>query len=404
MFLYYLKSVFRNFKSNPIVFAGSIFTIFLSSLCISLLFTYVRNELSMDDFHHREKDIYLMTIQASPESRKEIIDASLFFKFDFKKYPEIENLVAVKKYQAGEVKLTVDETSFSPEGIIADSTFFSVFDFRLIVGDEKTVLKNPDAVVLTEDFARKLFGKENPVGKTVKITTNFEKNFEVKGIVETPPSNSSLTFNFILPDHAGDFGRSGGNFILVNDNFVKTDFALKIKDLGHSHPQFKNSRMDVIALDDIYFDRGSLETNNFFSRKGDKRSIQVLFVIIGIVFIITVLNFSNLQIISINSSVRNIGIKRISGAGIKQLFCQKFHELSVLIFISVFLLTGAFNLALPWFNHFAGVKLSPELWKIVLLNFSVLVCSGYNGNDLSFDSLLAGSDHQLAERSDSQRE
>jgi putative ABC transport system permease protein len=326
----------------------------------------------MDDFHHREKDIYLITIQASPESQKEIIDASLFFKFDFKKYPEIENLVSVKKYLDGEVKLTVGETSFSPEGIIADSTFFSIFDFDLMTGDEKTVLKDPNAVVLTEDFARKIFGKDKPVGKTVKITTSFEKNFEVKGIVKTPPSNSSLTFNFILPSHAGDFSRSGGNFILVNSNFVKSDFASKIKDLGHGHPQFKNSRMDVIAMDDIYFDKGGLENNDFFSRKGDKRSIQVLFVIVGIVFIITVLNFSNLQIISINSSVKNIGIKRISGAGIKQLFYQKFHELSVLILISVFLLTGAFKLALPWFNHLAGVKLSPELWKIVLLNFSVL--------------------------------
>jgi len=105
-----------------LLFAGSIITVFLGALSISLLFSYVYNELSMNKFHHREKDIYMAVIKTTPESQWEAIESSLFFKFNYKEYPELENLATLKKYKEGEVKFTFENKSFSPEGIVADSS------------------------------------------------------------------------------------------------------------------------------------------------------------------------------------------------------------------------------------------------------------------------------------------
>ncbi len=107
MLRYFVKLAIRKFQSNLLVFAGSIITVSIGALCISLLFSYVYNELTMDGFHKHENDIYMMVCQASPQSRYDAIEASLFFKFNYKNYPELENLVSLKKYPKGELKVII---------------------------------------------------------------------------------------------------------------------------------------------------------------------------------------------------------------------------------------------------------------------------------------------------------
>ena len=372
MLKHYLKYAIRNFRSNRLVFAGSIATVFLGVLCISLLFSYIRNELSMDNFHKRGKDIYLLTVQQSPESQAELIDARLFFGFNYKDYPGIENLTTIKKYKKGEIIFKYGANSDSPEGIVADSAFFEIFDFGLKVGNKRSVLRDPDAILITENFAGRIFGGENPIGKVVKMTGRNERNYTVKGLLEPLPPNSSILFDFILPAHSANFSRSGVNFILTGKTFAKAGFTEKIKTLGHKHRQFKNSRMDVKALSEVYFECEGLVQNGIFSKFGNKNSIHILFIIIAVIFIISLLNFSNLQIIHINSSVKNIGINKISGAGKVHLFYQKMTELAVLILLSSVLISVAFFVVIPYFNRIVEVALSPEISQILFLNLVLL--------------------------------
>ena len=372
MLKHYLNYAFRNFRSNRLVFAGSIASVFLGVLCISLLFTYIWNELSMDNFHHREKDIYLLTVQQSPESLPEASDALLFFGFNYKEYAEIENLTTIKKYKNGEIIVSYNDKSLSPEGIVADSTLFEIFDFKLISGNKNTVLKEPDAIVITEKLAKQLFGNEVPLGKLVKVISNEEKLYTVKAIANTIPSNSSISFDFIIPSHSGGYSRSGGNFIMVSKNFNKTDFINKIKNLGHKHEQFTDSQMDVIALNDIYFNEFGSNFKGIFSKSGNAKNIQILLAIIFVVFIITMLNFSNLQIININSSAKNMGINKVSGANKTQILLQKLTELVVLVLFSALLISMAFIFVLPYFNRIIGVELSPDFTQIFTLSIFLL--------------------------------
>ena len=372
MLNHYIKTAFRNFRNNQLIFAGSIVTVFLSALCISLLFTYVHNELTMDNFHKREKDIYLITFKDSPESRPEAWEANLFFKFDYTKYPEIEAFTDVKKYREGEIKFTYNESSFSPAGLVADSTFFDVFDFELVLGDKNKVLHDPEALILSKEFAKKVFGDEAPIGKMVTITKRSPKVYTVKGVLAALPSNSSFEFEFIIPDHSMRYSRMGGNFILAGNNFKESEFSEKLNQLGKQNERYKDGITSIAPFDGLYFGENNVDTIGIVSKHGDKKSIKVIMAIMAVIFIISLLNFSNLQIININSSVKNIGISKITGAGTKHIFIQKFIELFVLILISATLITVVFQLVLPVFNQVAGVALNPFLWQIFLLNVVIL--------------------------------
>ncbi len=372
MIRHYLKQAIRNFWATKIIVGGSIVTVVLGGLCISLLATYVYNELSMNNFHHREKDIFITIIQASPESQWEAINPTSFFKFNYKEYPEIINLVNITKYNEGEVKFIYGKNSFSPEGIVADSTFFQIFDFKLKVGDEKTVLSDLSAVLFSEQFAEKMFGDENPIGKTVKFKGSVEKVFTVKGIIESLPSNSSITFDFILPNNASDYDKMSADFLLVGSGFDKSAFIKKIENLGQGHPQFTKSKMSLVGLDDVYFNWNAFNFVGIFSKFGDKENLDILYIIIIILLIISALNFSNLQVININASIKNIGINKIIGAGTWDLIHQKAIEVLLLIYISFLLLTGAYIAILPYFNKITGVLLSPKLFDILMVNGLVL--------------------------------
>ena len=373
MLTHYLKQAFRTLKNARLITAGSILTIFLGAISISMLFTYVYNELSMNKFHHRHQDIYVATIQVTPESRWEVIEGSLFFNFNYKDYPELENLTSVCKLENDNVKLYNDKILFSPEGIIADSSFFQIFDFKLTMGDKNTVLSNPESIVMTKRFAKKVFGKENPVGKTVKLDVGFEKYYTVIGIAENVPSNSSITFDFVVPKHSANFSKSGADFLLCKQGFDKDDFVKKIEKIGQTHPQFTQSKIDLVALDDLYFNDESVIADKIVSRFGDKKNNYVLYIIIAVILIITALNFSNLQIISINSSVKNIGINTISGAKRNNLFHQKLVEVLLLIIVSVVFISLAFIVILPYFNEITGVTLAPHISFILFINFIILL-------------------------------
>jgi putative ABC transport system permease protein len=375
MIKHFLKLAFRKFQSNRLIFFGSIITVSIGALCISLLFSYVNNELTMNGFHKRAKDIYMIVVQASPGSGYEAIQASLFFKFNYKNYPEVESLVSLQKYRKDEIKVTFEESSFSPEVLIADSTFFSVFDFKLLIGNKKALLSDPKNAIITADYARKIFGDRDPIGQEIKVTASDVKTYTIKGVVAKLPSNSSITFDLILPNNSGSYDRSGADFLLVNKKFNQEEFVKKIENIGHFHPQFTESKISILSFNDIYFNKnGSNNSYSYiFTRFGDKKNVYVLLLIMSVVFAITALNFCGFQIILINADLKNIGISKIMGISVWEQFMQKTIEVMLLIFLSSIVVTISYLAVLPSFDSFTKVSLSKSVFEIVVLNLTIII-------------------------------
>src|SRR5690606_18257190 len=116
MLKHYIKFAIRNFRSNKTIFAGSLATLCLGALCISLLFSYVYNELTMDDFHEKESNIYIVETKASPLSKW--MQGTGYFSVDG--YSGVEKF-SLKKYAQGELKFKNGEKILLPQGYVTES-------------------------------------------------------------------------------------------------------------------------------------------------------------------------------------------------------------------------------------------------------------------------------------------
>ncbi len=400
MLKYYIKIALRNFQTNKVIFAGSLATLSLGALCISLLYTYIDNELSMNDFgkdkvitssleapsknqHKRQEDIYLMIQRDSPKSEWEVSVPSLYFGFDYKKYPELENIVRIARYKNGEYKFKYNSNKFYPTGLIVDSTFFKVFDYKLKFGNIKTALKNHNSVIISEKLAKNIFGTEDPLGKDIKIAEvekgKFDRFFKVTGVIIIP-SNSSMEFDFLIPSpkikDRNKFNRIGGEFILTKKgfDFDKDAFIEKIKPITQNHRLFRmRPKLDLISLNEVYFNRElNIDYRGIFSKFGDVRNNNIIIIIMLIILIISVLNFSNLQIVNINAILKQIGIIKINGAKKRHLFYQKITEITVILLLALLCSTLLYQLVLPRFNLFFNIELAPSVFKILKTNTLIL--------------------------------
>ncbi len=212
---------------------------------------------------------------------------------------------------------------YSAEGCRTDSNFFKVFDYKLLVGDIETVLADDNTILLTKSLAKRMFGDENPLGKTIRLDIGPVYEYSVNGIIDNPPSNSSIRYDYIIADNSYETNMGDADFILMKKGFNKNEFVKKIEGVARVHDQLTNSRYSIVALNDIYFKDWHKEFERLFSRTGDEKSLKILMIIIGIILIITVLNFSNLQVVNINAALKNIGINKISGAQGYHLFLFK---------------------------------------------------------------------------------
>ncbi len=374
MLKHYVKFAFRNFRSNKVIFAGSLATLCLGALCISLLFSYVHNELTMDDFHERKQDIYMVIMKQSPKS-----DWSYPYNFTPEVYPEIESATSLIFYKENDTKLKYNENIYLPKGIVADTSFFKVFDFKLKYGNKNTLLEDPESIILSEDYSRKLFGDSNPIGQSVYIETQrHQRTHTVKGIIKIP-SNSSLKFDYIIPyeKKTYGYGRIIFTFFKGQIGFNKNDFGEKIKasnnNLPYVIPKLTESITSIKSLDDLYFSTefNGLKKYSEFS-SGNKKNIDILIVIMLVVLLVSILNYSNIQIVNINSALKNIAISKVNGALKRHIAGQKIIETLIIIILSTLLISIGYNLILPWFNDFVGVSLAPPIWKIFLINAAIL--------------------------------
>lgn len=375
MLKHYIKFAFRNFKSNKVIFGGSLLTLCLGALSVTLLSIYLYNELTINDFHKREKDIYLFVNKTSPITEWEAFSPSPFFKFDRREHPEIETGTKIKKYREGELSFVNKLNTFYPEGIVVDSTFFDVFDFDLITNNKETVLNDPQALLISTGLASKMFGKSNPIGEQVTVGDFMSDSYVIKGVFEKPRTNSSISFDFILPDSyvPNQYAKMGAEFLLMQENFSHENFTSKIEKLGENHNQFTNSLTDIMPFSATYFNETGADFKSIFSKHGKKRTLYILGIILLVILLISAINMSNLQFINTNTSVKFIALSVINGAHKKNIIFQKIVELLILTILSSFLVTICYLLILPELNSFIDFPIFFPLWKIVLLNITIIV-------------------------------
>jgi putative ABC transport system permease protein len=374
MLLNYFKTAWRNLirtKGYSLINIGGL-TIGITAGFLILL--YVQFELSYDTFHTKADRIYRLVsdVKTPTETRYTSLTSEPMAPTLKENFAEVENVVRIIPssllLRRGDVKFQEERSMF------ADSTLFSVFDFRLIHGNPNEALREPLSIVLSQSAAKKYFGNTNPVGQPIILSAgNF--NATVTGIMKDMPENSQIKADLIVSmATTKSFGSATTeeqwtnlgytSYLLLKPNAnpksLEAKFPAFLERYAKTEMRQNNVqlRLFVEPLKDVYLKskRGGLET-------GNHSNVYVFSIIAVFILLIACINFINLTTARSAERAKEVGIKKVVGANRGQLAWQFMVE-SVLICLIAFVLSLFLcNLLLPFFNQLSGKVISSSLFS-----------------------------------------
>ena len=384
----YLLVTLRNLFKNRISSLVNIIGLSIGMTAFILIIQYVRYEFSYDDFHEHSERIY--RIQQDRYNKGEITTqwaagCSAVGQALFENFPEVENFTRFQKWSG---VFSYGDKKFREEEIyLADTSFFEVFSFGLIRGDAASVLRNPEEMVISQSTARKYFGDEDPVGKSLRFDGRHE--IMITGIFRDVPLNSHLKPDIVVswetlvkfygPDVNTAWQWDGYfNYILLNPASDYREFEAKIPayveaEIGEDMEQWSASVVfHLQPLASIH-----LNSDYMFEAEpnGNARSVYALMIIAVFLVLIAWINYINLASSRSLERAREVGMRKVTGAYRKQLLGQFLLE-SVLVNLMAIILAVILVLLLaPSFNVLTGEQLdysfggNPGFWGAILLIF-----------------------------------
>jgi len=371
----FFKTYFRHLLKNKLYTLVTIIGFAISLAFIILLGVYIKNELSVDDFQVNKDRIYRIESEGST-------DFSGPIAVDLKnKYPDIESYTRV--YDQDGIATLSTNKKLNIHYLAVDNSFFNIFSYPLIKGSSSDVLASKNSIVLSQSYARKLFGDISPIGKKVAINTNNE--FIVSGIMKNFPENTI----FKLPDaiinikvmssitgfksFLTEYGFCSMNIYFLegfNGN-LQSKASQILKDFKNNFWLYKEGYAKGVVftpLKEIYFSTKQGEG----AKSNNKNLIVILSVIVLLILLLAIGNYINLTIAQANFRAKEIAIKKLVGSSKRSLFIQLIKESVSLCFIAVILALFLAKLAEPVFNSLLNTSLDLNS-NFTFFNFIILI-------------------------------
>ena len=379
----YLITALRNLRKQKFYSGINVLGLTIGMSCCLLILLYVRHELSYDKFHTKADRIYRVVtdIKTSTETIHGDGCAGPVGPYLRKEFPEVVSSVRVNPasyvLQKGEDKYQEDHM------LEADSTFFKIFDFKLLKGDPEKALVLPFSLVLSEEVAKKYFGDENPVGQSLRLNNEYDAT--VTGVMENVPTNSEFQFDIVLSlstvtekftphtDEAwGNFGYY--TFVLLPEQHDYKRLESKLQTFIDSHTVQMGKEVNMHyslflePLPDVY-----LHSSRLAPEYGNIHNIYIFSVIAVFILVLACVNFMNLAIARSVERSREVGVRKVIGASRKQLAFQFLGESLIFSFVSCLLAIVLSEALLPVFNQISGKIITtslmhnPDVWMTFAL-------------------------------------
>jgi putative ABC transport system permease protein len=395
MIVNYLKIASRNIIKRKLYSFINAFSLSIGIAFCILIFLFIQDEMSFDQFHVNKDRIYRMdeksfeTWQPDPEEPYHFNSHLQTGMMQALKdeLPEVEFATRFNSGATGIFRF--GEKVFTEKLTYVDPDFFSIFSFKLLKGNADKLFVNKSEIVLTSAIAAKYFGEEDPIGKTVLIDENGEKSFTVAGLIEAAPANSSLDFEILIPQENrpgyqrnrtnwGNFNTptfvqlvSGADLNIFSSNLDK----VVQKYMGDKLEKWrKESAIPVPADAKMYELRYTPLTRMHLTKKpGWNKASDIQYsIILGgmavLILLIACINYVSLALTTSTARRTEVGIRKVVGAQKKQLIFQFGLESIALSIISMIIGLGLVALFLPTFNQFTGKEMSISTGNVLLLS------------------------------------
>lgn len=379
MFQNYLKIVLRNIAKYKGFSFINIAGLALGLACCLLISLYIRDELSFDKHHQNADRVYRVTRDwVSKEGKVDLHLAHVAPPFGpllQNDFPDIEQ--TARLLQTTTLFRYEDKLFNETNGFVAEPTIFNIFSIPVISGNPENALNEPFSVMMSEKMASKYFGKENPVGKLMRMDN--EHTVKVTGIFQSFPANSHFHPEFFLSfatlNDENIYGREA-----LRTNFGNNSFATYLllpenypsERLSSRFPAFIDKHMASQApadapkpstythlylqkLTDIHLHS---QLDSEIEPNGNITTVYILMAIAVFILIIAGINFMNLSTALAVKRAKEVGIRKVMGVTKSNLIAQFLSESVVFALLSLVLAIGMVHLCLPALNTFTGRALT----------------------------------------------
>ncbi len=387
----YLRIALRNLHKRKGFASINIAGLAIGMASFIFIALFVQDELSYDDFHAKGDRIYRIAgeyDQGGDSRNRSAMTTYVMKRWLDASFPDIQSTV---RLGFGNGLVRYEDKKFQEKQLMfADPAFFDMFSFELIQGDPTTVIDEPNKMVISETIAGKYLGEQDPIGKIMEID---ETAVTVAGVMKPMPHNNHFHSDFVISMQTAEplypkwvltnaTGISHYTYVELKpgvkpEDIEKqlADFMLtKDKEFAESRTYFLQPMQDIHLHSDL---TSEIEAN------GDIMYIYVLSVVALIILLMACINYMNLSIAGSASRTKEIGIRKVVGAGRRQLIAQFLGESVILAFLALILSVIVVEVALPFFNALAGKSIQtsiiqnmPFLLGLLLLSIFIGVLAG----------------------------
>ncbi|TWR31380.1 FtsX-like permease family protein [Mucilaginibacter pallidiroseus] len=380
MFKNYLKITWRNLLKNKSFTAINIAGLAIGMASAALILFWVQNEMSYDQFHEKGDRLYVMYNQSVFDGKlwswnttpKPMVKA---LKQD---YPQVEG---ASRQNDANFLFTVGDKHLNLSGSFVDPDFLTMFSFPLVKGNVNDALSSIKKIVITEATAKKLFGNENAMGKTIKIDS--VDYMTVAGVMKDLPNNTKFHFEYLMPwkywekVNGGEENNWGNNsvrtYITLKPGISESAFNARVKNITRSHSDIKD--IDVFIHPASKW-RLYSKFENGKNVGGNITTVRLFLIIAGFILLIACINFMNLSTARSEKRAKEVGIRKVVGAGKSSLMAQFLGESIMIAIIAGVVALIIVQLSLSGFNLLTQKQLfipykQPVFW-LIFLSFILL--------------------------------
>ena len=375
----YFKTAFRFLLKNKTFSFINIIGLATGTLCCLYILLYVQDQYSYDKHYKNAKDIYrinttLVLTGDKHNSSTASPPIGPAMKNDFPEVMQFTRVINSSLLGAKQHLLRYKEKSlYEKDAFIVDSTYFDIFNYHFVNGSSKNALTEPYTVVLIKTTADKLFGNENPVDKVITIDDAFGKHdFKVTGVVDESLGKSHIQGNMFITMNSGGLGAyvrsdndwAGNNFA---DIYIKLRPDASAAILESKIPAFLKKygaqQMKAVGmqkqlhLQAVTTIHTTPNYENEISKTVSTSFLNVLILIAVLIQIIACINFMNLSTARASKRAKEVGVRKVIGAGKYDLIKQFLGESFLLAFIGVAIALPLLWMVLPYLNQITQTQI-----------------------------------------------
>jgi putative ABC transport system permease protein len=383
MFKNYFKTTLRNLWKNKTFSFLNIVGLAIGIASAALIFLWVEDELTFN--HHFAKRDFIYRIMENQKNNGKINSSGSTpgpmaeaVKSDI---PGIKN--------AGRLSWSMDELivmgdkSIKESGAYVDPSILSMLTLHFIYGDPSTAFKELQSVVISETLSRKFFAGENPVGKTLKMDANqgysVDGVYTVTGVYKDLPQNSSYRFQWISPyivfENRNDWIKPWNNNL--TETLVELNPSADPETINKKLAGYLTAKTGTPSAQCLLFTMNDWHLRDHFTDGkqdgGNIRYVKLFSLIATIILLIACINFMNLSTALSEKRAREVGVRKVMGAGRGKLVTQFFGESVMMAFLAIILAVGIIYLALPMYGQLVKKPFETQLLTIPHLSFLLVI-------------------------------